>query len=260
MKNVMMVAVAVSAVASFSASADNCGQYGCPTGGVATNQVIERPIYTLSNNAQTKFADWVAYQVTPQTIDGGSRTRTWRADPQLPENATLEPSDYKGAHATIGTDRGHQVPLASFSNTHYWSTTNYLSNITPQSSDLNQGPWVKLENAVRGAVRNGNSVYVITGPLYEYDFATLPEADEEHFVPSGYFKVVATISNTGWINASGFIMEQTAGRRDDYCRTEVTIDEIEYRSGLNFFPTLASNVENSVEARTGGLTRLMNCQ
>ncbi len=94
--------------------------------------VSARPIYTLQNNAQTKFADWVAYRVTPNTIDGPSRSRNWQQDPNIPATQTMVPADYNGAHATIGTDRGHQVPLASFSNTAHWATTNYLSNITPR--------------------------------------------------------------------------------------------------------------------------------
>lgn len=111
------------------AYAQNCA-YGCPTG--QNGQIIERPIYTLQNNAQTKFADWVAYRVTPNTIDGPSRSRNWQQDPNIPATQTMVPADYNGAHATIGTDRGHQVPLASFSNTAHWATTNYLSNITPR--------------------------------------------------------------------------------------------------------------------------------
>lgn len=252
----LIVSLAVSA--SFSVLADNCGTYGCPTG-ASGNQQIQRPIYTLSNNAQTKFADWVAYQVTPSTMSGPKRSRYWKSDPDISSQHTLEKDDYKSAWATIHTDRGHQVPLASFSNTPYWAQTNYLSNITPQSSNLNQGPWVRLETQVRELVKTGTSAYVITGPLYEWYFATLPEADESHTIPSGYFKIVATISSSGWINASGFVMEQNAGRRDNFCQTEVTIDEIERRSGFNFFPSMPGYKESAVEARLGGLKTALGC-
>ena len=53
-----------------------------------------------------------------------------------------------------------------------------------------------LENAVRDVVRTGQDVYVVPGPLYEWYFATLPEADESHSIPSGYFKVVITDVNS----------------------------------------------------------------
>lgn len=235
--------------------ADNC-VYDCPTG--ASGEEITRSIYTLSNNATTKFADWVAYHVTSDTIDGPSRSRNWKADPDLDPSATLEPGDYTDANAILATDRGHQVPLAAFSNADDWAMLNYLSNITPQSSDLNQGPWVDLESAVRSLVSSGQDVYVISGPLYEWTFGTLPEADESHTIPSGYFKVVITDVD-GWVEASAFIMEQDASRSDEFCSTEVTINEVESRSGLDIMPSLASYKESSVEGELGGVTVSLGC-
>lgn len=259
----MMVALvaAGSAFTSFSsnASTQHCGSFGCPSGASSNNYVVERPIYVLSSNRTTKLADWAAYQVTTNTIDGPSRSRSWKSEPAIPSAYTLEPDDYTDAHAVIGTDRGHQVPLASFSNTAYWRDTNYLSNITPQDSDLNQGPWVKLENAVRSYVRTGQNVYVVTGPLYEYYFATLPGANESHKVPSGYFKVVMTISSSGWVEASAFIMEQNSSRSSSYCSKEVTVNEVESRSGLNIMPSLPWYKESAVEGNTGGLRSELGC-
>lgn len=243
---------------SFFASyvqADNC-VYDCPTG--ATGEEIVRSIYTLSNNADTKFADWVAYNVTSETINGPTRSRYWKADPDLDSSDTLEPGDYTDANAILETDRGHQVPLASFSNTDDWAMLNYLSNITPQSSDLNQGPWVDLESAVRTMVSNGQDVYVVSGPLYEWTFGTLPEADETHTIPSGYFKIVIT-DNDGWVEASAFIMEQSQSRSDDFCDTEVTVDEVESRAGLDIMPSLASYKESAVEGYLGGVTASLGC-
>lgn len=249
------ITVLLSAVYSTFGLADNCS-YDCPTG--ATGEEIERSIYTLNNNATTKFANWVAYNVTSETINGPSRSRYWKADPDLDASDTLEPGDYTDANAILETDRGHQVPLASFSNTDDWAMLNYLSNITPQSSNLNQGPWVDLETAVRDMVSSGQDVYVVSGPLYEWSFGSLPEADETHTIPSGYFKVVITDVN-GWVEASAFIMEQTASRSDDFCDVEVTVDEVEARSGLNIMPSLASYKESSVEGALGGLTASLGC-
>lgn len=113
-------------------------------------------------------------------------TKNWQADPWLDDNETLEEGDYKDANKILKTDRGHQAPLASFKGTKYWSETNYLSNITPQKANLNQGAWKKLEDKVRDFVEKDYVVNVITGPLYECDFGTLPKADEPHKVPSGY--------------------------------------------------------------------------
>lgn len=206
----------------------------CPQGGgTAANQVIVRAAYTLSNNPVTKFADWIAYTVHADNF-GPSRSRRWKADPDLPETATLEPEDYRGAHAALKSDRGHQAPIASFAGMAIWATTNYLSNITPQASALNQGPWVRLETAVRKLAEvSGGAVHVITGPLYERAMAPLPGADEAHVVPSGYFKIVAT---AGGRSVAAFIMDQTLERGTDFCATRTTLSEAEYRSRLRFFP------------------------
>jgi len=55
---------------------------------------------------------------------------------------------------------------------------NYLSNITPQAKDLNQGAWKNLEEAVRGAVGFRESLYIITGTLYRNEMDALPKADD----------------------------------------------------------------------------------
>ena len=253
--NIRILFTFAALVISIPLFADNC-TYGCPSG--VYGQTVTRANYTLRNNASTKFADWVAYHVTPSTIDGPSRSRNWRADPAISSSATLEPSDYTGAHAQLSTDRGHQVPLASFSNTSSWAELNYLSNITPQASDLNQGPWVDLENAVRSYVRTGQDVYVVTGPLYDWYFGTLPGADESHTIPSGYFKVVITNVN-GWVEASAFIMEQNVSRSDSHCLYETTVDQVESWSGLNVMPSLPSYKHYAVETVSYGLSSVLGC-
>jgi endonuclease G, mitochondrial len=255
MKKLILCFIAFTALWSVSSQAANC-VYGCPTG--KSGQVVTRSIYTLSNNATTKFADWAAYQVTSATIDGPSRTRTWKADPSVTAANTLEPADYTNAAAQLGTDRGHQVPLAAFSNTADWATTNYLSNITPQAAELNQGPWERLENAERVIARSGQPVFVVTGPLYEWYFGSLPNADEFHTIPSGYFKVVIAVVS-GTVKASAFIMEQDSARADNFCNKEVTIDEVEMRAGINVMPTLSTSIQTQVEQSYGGLKSQLGC-
>ena len=51
---------------------------GCPTGTPDTNDLVVREIYALSNNQETRFADWVAYRVTRETIGtSDSLDRAW---------------------------------------------------------------------------------------------------------------------------------------------------------------------------------------
>jgi endonuclease G len=71
----------------------NC-LHGCPGGAPAANQLVDRDIYTLSNNPVTKFADWVAYKVDPGNFENASsRSRNC-------------PSSYKMEQLSVLINRG----------------------------------------------------------------------------------------------------------------------------------------------------------
>ena len=224
--------------------------YGCPTGTPSTNDLIIRDIYALSSNDETKFADWVAYRLDKETVIGNADLkRSWKSDPLLEEDETLEPTDYKDANRVLKTDRGHQAPLASFKDAD-WKETNYLSNITPQKTNLNQGVWKKIEGKVQKLAKTGKTVYVMTGTLYERDMPPLPKADEPHKVPSGYWKIIiAEGSSIHSLNAASFIFDQKTPRSDKAINHLCTINEIEKRSGLDFLHELNNNVEEEIESK-----------
>lgn len=213
---------------------------GCPRGGSSTNRVIHRRSHVLSHNRHTKFADWVAYVIRPASF-GPSRRRVWRSDPDIPASETLEPDDYRGAHAGLGTDRGHLAPLAGFAGAPEWWVTNYLSNIAPQKSALNRGPWARLEQAIRKLATSPGveGIHVSTGPLHERHMPKLPNADEPHLIPSGFWKLVA-IGTPDKMEAIAFIMDQELARDADFCGTGQRVDlpSLERRTGLRLFPGL----------------------
>lgn len=256
---VLLVALSTP-VAAQEIHADLC-LHGCPSGSPITNDIVIRDIYILSSNDATKFADWVAYRVTREAI-GRSESRNWQSDPWLADNETLEPPDYTGANAALGTDRGHQAPLASFTSTDSWRTTNYLSNITPQKSALNQGVWVDLETAVRTLAERlaSNAVYVITGPLYERQMPALPQADEDHRVPSGYWKIIATETANG-ITIAAFVFDQETARGAGFCEEQfvTSVRMIESRTGLDFFQALTREEQNSIETGPATLLPDLGC-
>jgi endonuclease G len=212
--------------------------FGLPQGTDDTNDLIIRDAYALSNNDETKFADWVAYKLTPEETFGDlGLSRPFHEDPFLDESETLEEEDYVGSFNAQGYHKGHQAPLGSFKGSHIANQTNALSNITPQLGALNSGRWVQLESAVRRRVREFQEVWVLTGPLFESAMPDLVNADEPHTVPSGYWKIVYIRQGNG-IRAGAFIMEQAiSGSLADQI---TTIEDIESRSGLTFFSELSS--------------------
>ncbi len=221
--------------------------FGMPIGVPNYNDLIIRDSYALSSNDSTKFADWVAYVIDSASINGISIERKWKADTWLDDKETLEPSDYKEANKSYHYDRGHQAPLANFKGNRDIETSNYLSNITPQKADLNQGTWKELEEIERRLIGKFKIIYVMTGPLYEMEYPPLPNADERHKVPSGYWKIIAIPLSPNKFQSFGFIMNQNTSRKSELSKHLCTIREIEKRSKLDFFSDLPRNEQDIFE-------------
>jgi endonuclease G len=234
--------------------------HGMPAGSPESNDLIIRDCYALSNNGETKFADWVAYKLTAhETAPLLDLDRKWRADPWLAESETLEPTpkskdDYKGV-GDAGYDRGHMAPLASFKGSRYGSQVNYYSNITPQRATLNQGAWLDLENRIRELVKEHGTVWVITGTLYEYESGEeehLPDPTEggDVLVPSAFWKAVSIQPNKSVesIKVAGFIFEQDTDKDSPIANHVKTIGEIQDRTGLDLFSGLPESLQEALES------------
>ena len=221
--------------------------YGMPKGTPDYNDLIIRDSYALSSNDSTKFADWVAYMIDSVTITGTSVERNWSADPWLDSTETLEPEDYKDANKSFKYDRGHQAPLANFKGNRDIESTNFLSNITPQKAELNQGSWKDLEDWERKLVLKYGTLYIMTGPLYNRTESPLPKADEPHKVPGAYWKIITIITNKNEFKTFGFVFDQNTPRKSPVKEHLAKVNEIEKLSGLDFFSDLPDNKEEKFE-------------
>jgi len=227
--------------------------YGMPEGAPEENDLIIRDLYALSANGTTRFADLVAYRLTPAEVWGDlDLEREWRADPWLDEEERLEPSgpdDYGGAYRDYRYDRGHLAPLGSFVGSPAASSVNYYSNIVPQTAQLNRGPWRILEETVRDLVLQYHEVFVLAGTLYDGPaMPALPEADEAHTVPTGFWKVVV-VPALGDRGVGAYIMPQQGFTAGDPGAFLESVDDIEGRSGLELFPRPTSPGWERLEGR-----------
>lgn len=223
---------------------------GYPAGAPATNDLIIRDLYALSNNDSTKFADWVAYRIDSLSMSGSGRPRNWRRDPWLDKEETLEESDYRGANARYSFEKGHQAPLGALDGEDIYFETNFLSNITPQKEALNQGAWKQLEYREREIISDhklSDHVIVYTGTLYERKMPELPNTDEVVIIPSGYWKIIIVPLSSRKFETAAFIFDQNTPREVLPIDSLVTIDEIERRSGLDFFWELEEQEETKLE-------------
>ncbi|QWT40136.1 DNA/RNA non-specific endonuclease [Dickeya dadantii] len=249
---------APAAVALEATVIDNCA-VGCPTGG--SFQTLIREAYTLNNNSSTKFANWVAYKIT-KTSQASGKDRNWKLDPSLPASDTLAPAAYNGANAALAVDRGHQAPLASLAGTSDWQSLNYLSNITPQKSALNQGAWARLEDQERVLANRSDvsAVYSVTGPLFEKNIATLPAVPSVQ-IPSGYWKIIFIGTSPDKGIYAAFLMNQDTPKNANFCNYQVTVDSIEAKTNpkLTVWSALPANVAAVVKSQKGTLAKEIGC-
>jgi DNA/RNA endonuclease G (NUC1) len=156
-------------VASTTASYAGNAEFGEPTDADPSDDFIVRHAeYTVSFNPTRGTPNWVSYDLDASHFGPEDRCDCFTFDPDLPASfARYTTADYTGAGAFhgYGIDRGHLArsfdrTSASLDNAH----TFLFSNIVPQASDLNQGPWAALENDLGDMARFGNKeVYVIAG-------------------------------------------------------------------------------------------------
>lgn len=211
-----------------------------------SHEIHEHTGYTLCYREEYEQAEWVAYCFTrDELVKNASRSNNFHADPSI-STGSATPEDYTKS----GYDRGHLAPAADLS----WSEqamddSFYMSNMSPQTPSFNRGIWKKLEEQVRLWVEKFGTVYVVSGPVLE---KTAPEykaiGKNQVSVPEYYYKALLARTEDGTFTAIGFILPNEK-RTESFYEFAVTIDEVEKRTNLDFFPALPDNIENNVESK-----------
>ena len=206
------------------------------------DEIISHSSYTLKYNEQYEQAEWVAYRLTDVMISGNvNRTDNFREDPAV-NTGSASLFDYKGS----GYDRGHLCPAADmkFSNK-AMSESFYMSNMSPQRPGFNRGIWKHLESQVRKWADDNDEIYVVTGPVLKGgNFTTI--GSNEVAVPDKYYKVILDYKEPE-LKAIAFVLphQKISGNLQGFA---VTVDKAEEITGINFFPALPDNIEESLES------------
>lgn len=207
--------------------------------------------YSMLYDAAGRIALWVAYPLCGDYI-GSGRTDAWGYDPKIPDE--YEPLLNHG-WPERGFDRGHQIPSGSRNaNTAMNRQTFYYTNMTAQVSRFNQGLWANLENRVRGFVSVCDTLYVVTGPIFdsgEPERWTEDNAGNPVAVPDGYFKAVLSYS----VSSSAYYSVAFVYDNEEYSRSNPTasdmcsVSEVEEMTGFTFFNNLPRSIASSVKAQ-----------
>ena len=119
--------------------------------------------------------------------------------------------------------------------------------MVPQKQDnYNAGIWLSAENAVRDSARITGSVYVVTGPvLTDGPYNTIGE--NRVTVPKQCYKALLVIDDEGVAHTIAMSIPQTAGKKEKINKYLMSVNELEELTGLDFFPSLADEVEEKAE-------------
>ncbi len=216
-------------------------------------QLLNKQFFIICHNENWKISYWVGYYLSKENLRGDTRrTNDFRPDPELETGKRAELTDYRNS----GYDRGHMAPAAAFKRSRQaMSTTFSLSNMAPQTSSLNQRIWRLLEEDVRNLANDFGEIWVFTGNLFldANENSTEPSTfigSNRVAVPSHCFKAILLRTTQGNWNMYGFIMPNQRGsipgEVEDYLEA---IDEIEAKSGIDFFAEMPDLVENRLESQ-----------
>jgi endonuclease G len=204
-------------------------------------EIIKHPGFTLCYNETHEQAEWVAYELTAdETIAIYKRTDRFLQDPFINSGSATD-ADYKGS----GFDRGHLAPAADMG----WSGESmmasfYYSNMSPQLPGFNRGIWKSLEELIRAWAMQYKAILVVTGPVLENNLPVI--GPNQVSIPRSYYKVV--LWNDGSKpRAIGFLMANQSSSVPLY-QFAVSVDDVEKRTGIDFFANLPDEIENKIES------------
>ena len=207
----------------------------------SSGAIIEHSFFTLSYVENHEQAEWVAYLLAEDHISKNEFDRPYFIEDRKVKTKSADWRNYKNS----GYDRGHLCPAGdrTFSYDAYHETF-LTSNISPQNHEFNAGIWNRLEQKTRFWAKKYNDVYVITGGVLEKELSTI--GDEKVSVPNEFYKIIVDASD-GKYKAISFLIPNQASSKSIY-EYAVSIDEIEHKTGIDFFPKLSDQIETQLES------------
>ncbi len=227
--------------------------------------------YSAYYDTGTYSSLWVAYPLAAGHMGSISRPKPepWAAYGGVDESRQINVWD--GAYGVAYTPttyvngnsyaRGHQIANADRNGKEQMQIQTFSAiNSTPQiQNGFNGGIWASLEAAIQTHAKSlpaSDSLYVATGPVYktvggsEAIIYIQPQHDTKKCpVPNYYYKVLLKVKRSGETitdaMAVGFWFEHKEySDSKAYLNYAVSVDEIERKTGFDFF----ANLPNAIEA------------
>ena len=226
-------------------------------------QVLVQPNWITGFDPRLHMPVWVMYRLSADDLSTRRhRTQCFRPDPRL--NTIVGGSDCASFRRS-GMDRGHMVPSADMTRSEQAMVNTYVfSNIAPQYAGFNRTIWRELETRVRDMARRDESLYVISGAIFDYDADGKPDAaasvplTHNHngtvhpAIASHFYKVVVETAGlklrvSAWLlrHEDRDVAHKDAERMLQQAR--VPVSTIEAMSGLDLMPLLDRALTETAE-------------
>ncbi len=196
---------------------------------------------------------WTCYQMHKGF--GGNSGR-YSGNPQYPFDSDLAAAGGKYLDDdyfwSSGFDHGHICPSAdrTFS-VDANKQTFYLTNMQPQYNPFNAGIWAVLEDKIRKWTNaTGNEIlYVCKGGTIDKETNILKRIKGKLIVPKYFFCALLLKTKSGTYRAAGFwfLNESNDRSTEPLADFILSVDELEAKTGIDFFCNLPDDIENRVE-------------
>lgn len=197
--------------------------------------------YVVDFDTHRGVASWVAYELLPTETQGETKRKSgFKKDVRLPSCPAHK--DY--THS--GYDRGHLKPAAdSKSSAESMAASFLMTNVAPQTPQLNRGSWKQLEAAARDWAHEHGSVHVVCGPG-QTSQGRLPSDKVD--IPTTFWKaILRTRPDTACI---AFMMPNQTEKLDPFSTYRISVDSLETAIGLDLFPQLPDSMALRIEDET----------
>ena len=207
--------------------------------------------FSMEYDKSKKHSRWIAFRFDNQTrLQEATRSDEFIPDPSLDMEYQRTQVDF----GKKGYDRGH---LCASADRLYQQEANdqtfYYTNMSPQRNNFNTGVWLALEGQVQSWGRSctaSDTLYVVKGGTIDKEDQIRGYISNDRSKPIPRYYYMALLFKKGdSFKAIAFWMEHTDSPKStklvDYA---LSIDELEEKTGIDFFPSLNDNLENALEA------------
>jgi len=205
-----------------------------------TLKIVEHVYYTLSYSENHEQAEWVAYELKKSHLSKNDFERPYFVEDRSVMSKSADWRNYKNS----GYDKGHLCPAGDRRFTYdAFHETFLTSNISPQNHEFNAGIWNRLEQKTRFWAEKFDGVYVITGGVLSDNLKSIGE--ENVSVPEYFYKIIVDKSR-GTYKTIAFLLPNKSSNKSFYDYV-VSIDKIEEKTGIDFFPKLSKEAQKKIE-------------